>query len=94
MNSLITDRAAIGCVLLEHFVNSSSGKWPSLEIITPQGALHLLAVQEVTLQQVVGGKLTFVALLVKPPMGRSVTVIWPPEGVESPALGITGLEVY
>ncbi len=94
MNFQIIEGADIGRALFERIVQSSSGKWPHLEITTPQGLLHLLEVQEVTLQQVIGDKLTFVALLVKQPIGRSVTVIWPPEGVESPALGITGLSIY
>ncbi len=65
-----------------------------MEIITQERQLHLLEIQEVPMQQVIAGQLTFIMFVVKEPIGRPVTVIWPPEGVESPALGIIGLEVH
>ena len=94
MNSQIIRDADIGPALLKLVIQASSRSWPHMEITTPHGTLHLLEVQEVTERRVVDGKLTFVAMLVKQPIGREVTIIWPPEGVEAPAFGITGLEVY
>ncbi len=85
--------AEISAALLQHVVNAS-GKRPSLEITTPREVFRLVTVEGQVLPTIKDGQLVFIAFTGRDPMGRTKTFIWPPAGVEEPALAITALEVY
>ncbi len=95
MNSLkSTVGADIGRTLFLRVVGATSATWPHLEITTPHGIFHLVTVTEVTRQVVKDGALVRIVFKGKPPMGRTETFVWPPEGTEASPFGVTELAMY
>ncbi len=93
MNALYNTPAEISRALLAHVVNPS-GRRPSLDITTPQRVFHLVTIEEPPLARMQGDELVFITFVGAEPIGKPHVFMWPPVGVEEPALGITEIEVY
>lgn len=93
MKALYTTDAEISRALLAYVVNPS-GRRPFLEITTPRRVFHLVTIEEPPLARMQDNELVFVSFVAHEPIGKPHVFMWPPVGVEEPALGITQIEVY